>query len=82
MNDADNEQNQRSVDALLNFETVKYFCAEDHERRRYDSALSRYMNASIKSSNSLSFLNIGQSTVIGLGILGGTCLLSKPEKKS
>lgn len=68
MNEKDNEYNQKAVDALLNFETVKYFCAEEHEQARIESALTEYRTASIKSQLSLSILNLGQNFWITLGI--------------
>jgi ATP-binding cassette subfamily B protein len=68
MNDADNDANTKAIDSLLNFETVKYFGNEDHEARRFDSALKTYEAASVKSRNSLSVLNTGQSLIIAVGI--------------
>lgn len=67
MNEADQEAAGRAVDALLNYETVKYFNNEPFEARRYDSALAAYEQSSVKSRVSLSFLNIGQSIIIALG---------------
>ncbi|MGI9323387.1 MAG: ABCB family ABC transporter ATP-binding protein/permease, partial [Pseudomonadales bacterium] len=51
------------VDSLLNFETVKYFGNEHFEAQRYDDALTRYMNASVKSQNTLGILNGGQLAI-------------------
>ncbi|GGF65592.1 ABC transporter ATP-binding protein [Terasakiella brassicae] len=68
MNKSDNEANTKAIDSLLNFETVKYFTNEDHEARRYDSALRRFEEASIKSKVTLSLLNIGQGVIISLGL--------------
>ncbi len=68
MNDADNDANTKAIDSLLNFETVKYFGNEDHEARRFDSALRKYERASVKSRASLSVLNTGQSLIIAIGI--------------
>jgi ATP-binding cassette subfamily B protein len=67
-NEKDNEFNQKSVDALMNFETVKYFNAEEHESARYDEALMEYRKASILSQNTLSLLNSGQDLIISVGI--------------
>lgn len=68
MNEKDNEYNQKAVDALLNFETVKYFNAEEHERVRYDKALKEYREASILSQQTLAILNCGQDVTISAGI--------------
>ncbi len=40
MNKADNDASTRSIDSLINYETVKYFGNEDHEQRRYDECLA------------------------------------------
>ncbi|MES1915701.1 MAG: hypothetical protein MHM6MM_007612 [Cercozoa sp. M6MM] len=74
MNQADNEYNQKGVDALLNFETVKYFNAEEHETERYDSALRRYQDANARSLQSLGILNFGQNFVIRVAMLGALLL--------
>ena len=68
MNDADNDANTKAIDSLLNFETVKYFGNEEHEARRFDTALKDYEKASVKSRSSLSVLNTGQSVIIAVGI--------------
>jgi ATP-binding cassette subfamily B protein len=70
MNDADNDANTKSVDSLLNYETVKYFGNEGHEARRYDSALRVYEHAAIRSRISLSALNVGQALVVAIGMTG------------
>ncbi|MBO9576740.1 MAG: ABC transporter ATP-binding protein/permease [Sphingobium sp.] len=59
-----------AVDSLLNFETVKYFSAEDREAARYSASQRRYMDASTKSNNSLAWLNIGQALITNL-MMGG-----------
>ncbi|HTR82957.1 MAG TPA: ABC transporter ATP-binding protein/permease [Reyranella sp.] len=68
MNDADTEANARAIDSLLNYETVKYFGNEAHEARRYDVGRRRYENAAIRSSRTLSLLNIGQGGIIAIGL--------------
>ena len=68
MNDTDNEASSKSLDSLLNFETVKYFNNEEHESRRYDQALARYERAAIKVQVSLNVLNMGQAAIIALGL--------------
>ncbi|WP_417783193.1 ABCB family ABC transporter ATP-binding protein/permease [Terasakiella pusilla] len=69
MNKSDNEANTKAVDSLLNFETVKYFTNEDHEARRYDVALRKFEEASVKSKVTLSLLNIGQGVIISIGLI-------------
>lgn len=69
MNDQDTDANQKAIDSLLNFETVKYFNAESREAMRYDSAMAGYQAAAIKTSYSLAFLNFGQSVLITAGLV-------------
>ena len=69
MNDQDTDANQKAIDSLLNFETVKYFGAEDREASRYDSSMERYVAAALKTSYSLAFLNFGQSLLITTGLV-------------
>ncbi len=70
MNDQDTEANQRAIDSLLNFETVKYFNAEQREAERYDSSMKAYAQAALKTAYSLAFLNFGQSFLITCGLIG------------
>ena len=69
MNRRDNEAAAKAVDSLLNYETVKYFSAEEFETTRYDSAMAGYMKAAIRSRTSLSTVNIGQSFLMNLGLI-------------
>ncbi|MDP2378258.1 ABC transporter transmembrane domain-containing protein, partial [Reyranella sp.] len=69
MNDADTEANAKAIDSLLNYETVKYFGNEPHEARRYDVGRRRYETAAIRSSRTLSLLNIGQGAIISVGLV-------------
>ena len=69
MNDQDTDANQKAVDSLLNFETVKYFGAELREAERYDSAMAAYEKAALRTSYSLAFLNFGQSLLITAGLV-------------
>jgi len=69
MNDQDTDANQKAVDSLLNYETVKYFNAEALEANRYDQAMQLYEVAAVKTGQSLSFLNIGQSLMITAGLV-------------
>jgi len=68
-NRADTEANQKAIDSLLNFETVKYFSAEEREAQRYDTSMRAYANAAVKTTNSLGFLNFGQSVLITTGLV-------------
>lgn len=70
MNDMDTRVIGRSVDALLNYETVKYFTAERRESERYDKAMRDWATAAVKSENSLGLLNIGQSIITNLTMIG------------
>lgn len=69
MNDQDTDANQKAIDSLLNFETVKYFGAELREADRYDGAMKQYEVAAVKTGQSLSFLNFGQSLIITIGLV-------------
>jgi ABC-type transport system involved in Fe-S cluster assembly fused permease/ATPase subunit len=69
MNDMDSRANQKAIDSLLNFETVKYFGNEAFEAKRYDENLLRYQAAAIKSQKSLAILNIGQQVIIAIGLV-------------
>lgn len=69
MNDQDKDANQKAIDSLLNFETVKYFGAEMREAGRYDAAMEGYEAAAIKTSYSLGFINIGQSLIINMAMV-------------
>ncbi len=69
MNDQDTDANQKAIDSLLNFETVKYFGAEAREAQRYDGAMARYEVAAVKTGLSLTVLNAGQATLITTGLL-------------
>ena len=68
MNETDTQANTRAIDSLLNYETVKYFGNEEHEARRYDRSMERYERAAVLSKSTLSFVNIGQSLIIGIGL--------------
>src|SRR5947208_3969530 len=70
MNDVDNKAIGRAVDSLLNYETVKYFRAEDREARRYEEAVGAFARASVRNEVSLAWLNIGQSLITNLMMAG------------
>ncbi|NAZ35574.1 ABC transporter ATP-binding protein/permease [Rubellimicrobium sp. CFH 75288] len=69
MNDQDTRANQRAIDSLLNYETVKYFGAEAREAARYDQAMAAYAEAAVRTNNSLAFLNFGQGLIINAGLI-------------
>ena len=69
MNEMDSRANQRAIDSLLNFETVKYFGNEQFESRRYDENLKHYQSAAILSQKSLAILNLGQQAIIAVGLV-------------
>ena len=70
MNEVDNRAIGRAVDSLLNYETVKYFGAEDREARRYEEAVGAFARASVRNEVSLAWLNIGQSLITNLMMAG------------
>ncbi|MBI5781274.1 MAG: ABC transporter ATP-binding protein/permease [Rhodocyclales bacterium] len=69
LNKIDAQMHSRAVDALLNYETVKYFANEAYERRRYDQDLERWQEAAIRNQASLSALNLGQAAIITAGVV-------------
>ena len=68
MNDSDTDANVKAIDSLLNYETVKYFCAEEREASRYDRAMARYEEASVTAYTSLAVLNAGQAVIFTCGL--------------
>ncbi len=68
MNDSDTEANTKAIDSLLNYETVKYFSAEEREAQRYDRSMERYEQASVKTYTSLAVLNTGQAIIFTAGL--------------
>jgi ATP-binding cassette subfamily B protein len=70
MNDLDTGAVARAVDSLLNYETVKYFGAEEREAARYGRAVRRYADAAVKNETSLAWLNIGQSLITNVMMAG------------
>jgi len=69
LNKIDAQTHSRAVDALLNYETVKYFANEAYERRRYDQDLERWQETAIRNQLSLSGLNLGQAAIITAGVV-------------
>jgi ATP-binding cassette subfamily B protein len=68
MNKLDSGANSQAIDALLNFETVKYFGNEGYELKRYDSSLRHWVDAAVRNQVSLNALNVGQGVIITVGI--------------
>jgi ABC-type transport system involved in Fe-S cluster assembly fused permease/ATPase subunit len=68
MNESDTDANAKAIDSLLNYETVKYFSAEQREAARYDRSMARYEHASVKAYTSLAVLNAGQAIVFTIGL--------------
>jgi ATP-binding cassette subfamily B protein len=74
MNDSDTDANVKAIDSLLNYETVKYFGAEEREAARYDRSMARYEDASVKSYTSLAVLNAGQAVIFTIGLAAAMVL--------
>jgi ABC-type transport system involved in Fe-S cluster assembly fused permease/ATPase subunit len=68
MNESDTDANTKAIDSLLNYETVKYFSAEEREASRYDRSMERYERASVKTYTSLALLNTGQAIIFTAGL--------------
>jgi len=77
MNESDTDANTKAIDSLLNYETVKYFGAEERETVRYDRSMARYEKASVQAYVSLAVLNAGQAVIFTLGLTAtmGLCVL-------
>jgi ABC-type transport system involved in Fe-S cluster assembly fused permease/ATPase subunit len=69
MNEADTDSNTKSVDAMLNYETVKYFNNEEMEARRFDGAMAKYEKAATQTFTSLATLNFGQTFIFTIGLV-------------
>lgn len=68
MNRLDSSANAMAVDGLLNYETVKYFNNDGYEIKRYDETLNEWEDAAVKSQTSMSLLNLGQGSIIAVGV--------------
>jgi ATP-binding cassette, subfamily B, heavy metal transporter len=68
MNESDSDANAKAIDSLLNYETVKYFSAEEREAKRYDRSMARYEDASVKAYVSLTVMNAGQAVIFTIGL--------------
>ncbi|MEO1119695.1 MAG: ABC transporter ATP-binding protein/permease [Pseudomonadota bacterium] len=69
MNEQDMAANQKAIDSLLNYETVKYFAAEEREAQRYNDSMRGYEKAAIETQSSLALLNAGQALIITAGLV-------------
>ena len=74
MNDSDTDANTKAINSLLNYETVKYFVAEEREAQRYDRTMARYEDASVKAYTSLAVLNAGQAALFTIGLAAAMVL--------
>ena len=76
MNESDSDANTKAINSLLNYETVKYFSAEERETARYDRSMARYEHASVQAYVSLAVLNAGQAVIftLGLTVTMGLCV--------
>ena len=81
MNESDTDANVKAIDSLLNYETVKYFSAEEREAERYDKSMARYEHASVMAYTSLSILNAGQAVIFTFG-LGAAMVMCAFEVKA
>jgi len=81
MNDSDTDANVKAIDSLLNYETVKYFSAEQREAQRYDRSMARYEDASVMAYTSLAVLNAGQAVIFTFG-LAATMVMCAYEIKA
>ncbi len=68
MNELDSRANSRAIDALLNYETVKYFGNEQYEMARYDQNMGQWVDAAVRNQVSLNMLNMGQAAIISAGV--------------
>jgi ATP-binding cassette subfamily B protein len=68
MNDLDSKANSKAIDALINYETVKYFGNEAYELNRYDTNLGKWVDSAVRNQVSLNFLNMGQGVIITVGV--------------
>jgi ATP-binding cassette subfamily B protein len=77
MNDSDTEASTKAIDSLLNYETVKYFTAEERESKRYDRSMERYEAASVQTYTSLAVLNAGQAAIFTLGLAAAMVMCAR-----
>lgn len=68
MNAMDSQANNKAIDGLINYETVKYFGNEEYEVKRYNDTLLEWEEAAVKSQTSMSVLNFAQSAIIAIAM--------------
>jgi len=68
LNRANADTNSKSLDSLLNYETVKYFGNEDFEADRFNMSRRLYEYAAIKNQFSFTAINLGQTAIISIGL--------------
>ncbi|MDZ7830018.1 MAG: ABC transporter ATP-binding protein/permease [Halofilum sp. (in: g-proteobacteria)] len=68
MNALESSANDRAVDSLLNYETVKYFNNERHELDAYDHTLEQWTDAAVHTQATMGVLNFGQGAIVALAV--------------
>lgn len=68
LNESDSKAAGLSVDALINYETVKTFGAEGRVVAGYERAMGDYVDASVRANTSLNMLNFAQTLVMQIGL--------------
>ncbi|MFS7185744.1 ABC transporter ATP-binding protein/permease [Serratia proteamaculans] len=69
LNQANADTNSKSIDSLLNYETVKYFGNENFEADRFNMSRRLYEYAAIKNQFSFTAINLGQTAIISIGLI-------------
>lgn len=69
LNKANADANSKSIDSLLNYETVKYFGNEEFEAERFNMSRRLYEYAAIKNQFSFTAINLGQTAIISIGLI-------------
>ncbi|MGV3724544.1 MAG: ATP-binding cassette domain-containing protein, partial [Actinomycetota bacterium] len=72
---ADDEASGTQVDSITNIETVKYFNNEPLRMARFQTAIGRWYELSVKSNRLFAAISAGQSAILMLG-LGAILLLA------
>ena len=76
LNEADSRAAGLSVDAMINYETVKTFGAEDRVVEGYETAMAEYVDASARANSSLNLLNGAQSVILNVGLGGASTVMA------